>query len=153
MARPPKGPQLVDGLDGDERSKERLRAVLETVAGEAPIREVCERLGIKEARFHTLRKEALQAALEGLAPKPLGRPRKPAPSAETQRVAELEARVERLETELEASRIREELATAFPERFGAQKGGAAAQPTNRAARRRAARAQQKAAKRAAGRRR
>ena len=152
MARPPKGPQLVDGLDGDERSKERLRAVLETVAGEAPIREVCERLGIKEARFHTLRKEALQAALEGLAPKPLGRPRKPEPSAETQRVAELEARVERLEIELEASRIREELATAFPERFGAQKGGAV-QPTNRAARRRAARAQQKAVKRAAGRRR
>jgi len=141
MARPPKGPRLVDSLDGDEETKERLKTVLETIAGETPIADACARLGIGEARFHVLRKEALQGALAGIAPKPLGRPPKAAPSAEAQRVGELEAQVDQLGTELQASQIREELAVAFPARYG--KKGPAQKP-DRAARRRAAKKARKA---------
>ena len=39
MARPPKGPKLVDSLEGDEHTKARLRVVLETITGETPIAE------------------------------------------------------------------------------------------------------------------
>lgn len=121
MARPPKGPSIVDSIEGNDFARERLRAVLETVAGTSTIKQVCERLGIGEARFHVLRRQALETAMSDLAPKDVGRPPSPALSPEAQRIAALEHEVERLKLELEASQIREELAVALPGRFSAQK--------------------------------
>jgi len=66
----------VDHLDGSERAKERLRAFLETLGGTLPVPAACERLGLHESYFHSLRHEWLQAALERLEPRPMGRPRR-----------------------------------------------------------------------------
>ncbi len=111
--RPPSGPNLVGGLDGPDEAKRRLRVILETVAGTRTIAEACAELGISEAAFHNLRKQALEAAVEGLAPRPAGRPRKDA-DPEQRRIRELEEQVFLLRKDLQAARIREEIAVAMP---------------------------------------
>ena len=44
--RKPKGPALVQHLEGSERAKQRLEVILETIAGELTIEQACECLGI-----------------------------------------------------------------------------------------------------------
>ena len=73
--RPPKGVDLVAGLEGSEEAKKRLRAALETLGGEKSIEEVCEELGVKPSLVHQLRARALQEALEELEARHVGRPR------------------------------------------------------------------------------
>ena len=64
------------------------------------------------ARFHQLRHDFLQDALDGQLPRPLGRP----PRAETDvRIVELEQEVAALRVELHAARVREEIALALPQ--------------------------------------
>jgi hypothetical protein len=111
--RPPLGPQLVDHLPGDAQAKQRLQVVLESLAGLRSIEEACVTLGIHEARFHELRAEVLQAALERLTPKTPGRPRQQTPEHEAQ-MASLEAQIRDLKIELQAARVREEIAVAMP---------------------------------------
>ena len=111
--RPPAGPGLVEGLEGPEEAKRRLKVILETVAGSRPIAEACAELGLCEAAFHNLRKQALSAAVEGLAPRAPGRPRKDS-DPEQQRIRELEEQNFRLKMDLQAARIREEIAIAMP---------------------------------------
>ena len=72
--RKPTGTNLVEHLEGSERAKTRLKAILETLSGERTIPEVCEELGIHESMFHRVRSEVLQTALDRLEPRPLGRP-------------------------------------------------------------------------------
>ena len=111
--RPPKGPQLVAGLDGPEEDKQRLQIILETIACERNVTEACEVLGIKEATFHKLRKQALEAALACLAPAPRGLPRReqglPPPH-----IRELEQEIQDLKIDLRAAQIREEIALLMP---------------------------------------
>ena len=116
MARPPTGAKLVRALEGQEKAKERLEVILQTVAGELSIREACEELGVGEARFHQLRREALEGALAKLEPKARGRPKRAEPTPEAELIATLEAEVDDLKTELLGSRLREELAVALPRR-------------------------------------
>src|SRR5262245_41423026 len=71
--RRPAGPAYVDQLDGSAIAKERLKVVLETIAGTCRVQEACRRLGICEQRFHQLRQEALEAALAGIEPGTPGR--------------------------------------------------------------------------------
>jgi hypothetical protein len=111
--RHPSGPGLVEGLECPEEAKRRLKVILETVAGTRPIAEACAELGLSEAAFHNLRKQALVCAAEGLAPRPPGRPRKDG-DPEQQRIRELEEQVFRLKMDLQAARIREEIAIAMP---------------------------------------
>ena len=111
--RHPSGPSLVDGLEGPDEAKRRLKVVLETVAGTRPIAEACAELGLSAAAFHNLRKQALAAAVDGLAPRAPGRPRKDG-DPEQQRIRELEEQVFRLKMDLQAARIREEIAIAMP---------------------------------------
>lgn len=111
MSRPTKGVEHVDSLDGDAASKERLSTVLETIAGTTSVEAACERLSISPARFHELRKVALEGALAALTPKPAGRPRAPGESPE---VARLRAENSNLKCDLEAARIREEIALVMP---------------------------------------
>jgi len=113
MARPPDGLKHVDRLNGPEGSKRRLRAILETLIGERTVSEACEALGVSEARFHELRRRALEGALSGLKPGRPGRPSKP-PTATPTRVEQLEHDMEDLRMELWAAEIREEIALTMP---------------------------------------
>ena len=111
--RKPLGPELVEHLDGSRQAKQRLETILETMVGQLTIEEACQRLGIKPAMFHRLRTEVLEAGLARLEPRPMGRPRRQ-PTAEEVRRAELEHRVEELESELNIAAVREEIAHVMP---------------------------------------
>lgn len=132
MSRPTKGVEHVDSLDGDAASKERLSTVLETIAGTRTVESACARLAISPARFHDLRKAALEGALAALTPKPAGRPRAPCESPE---IAKLKAENSNLKCDLEAARIREEIALVMPHvlqaRTDSKKKGARANPDGR----------------------
>ena len=116
MARPTSGAGLMEPLPGTAEAKARLAAILATMSGEQSIPEVCGELGICEARFHALRKDFLAGALGLLEKRPAGR--KPAsenaPEASAARLAELEDEVDNLRVELEAARIRTEIAMVMP---------------------------------------
>ncbi|MFH1724746.1 MAG: helix-turn-helix domain-containing protein [Elusimicrobiota bacterium] len=111
--RPPLGPKLVDRLEGSEHAKERLKILLETLNGEKTIEQACEELTIGEAMFHKLRSRFLQEAVESLEPRPVGRPRQEVDEAEKVR-AEYERHLAELEIDLQAARVREEIALAMP---------------------------------------
>jgi hypothetical protein len=109
--RKPSGPAVVERLPGSPQARERLRVVLETVAGTCRIGEACARLHVSEQRFDQLRAQVLQAGLDSLEPRPLGRPARPVPAAG---VVALQTRIAELETELAAARVREEIALILP---------------------------------------
>ncbi|MCZ7607573.1 MAG: hypothetical protein M5U25_16200 [Planctomycetota bacterium] len=72
--RPPLKSALVDALPGPEEDKRRLRLILATVSGELTVAQACEQLGVGETRFFDLRRQALESALAGIAPREPGRP-------------------------------------------------------------------------------
>lgn len=110
--RPPKGSALVDRIDGSPEARRRAKAILETLREERTVGEACEQLGVSEARFYQLRDRFLLEGITGLEPRPGGRPRKQPP--EDAPMKALEARIARLELELKAARIREEIALVLP---------------------------------------
>lgn len=124
MSRPGKGIEHVESLEGDATSKERLKVILETLCGASSVEAACERLHLSPSRFHALREEALQGALCSLAPTAPGRRRSLGPDPTT---AALEQENAALRDELEVSRLRTEIALAFPHLVvpprGGQKGG------------------------------
>jgi hypothetical protein len=101
----------VERLPGSPQARERLRVILETLAGTCRIAEACARLGVSEQRFDQLRTQVLQAGLDSLEPRPLGRPARAALAAAE---AALQGRVSALETELAAARVRAEIALVLP---------------------------------------
>jgi len=111
--RKPTGTNLVEHLEGSERAKARLKAILETLSGQRSIPEVCEELGIQESMFHRVRSEVLQTALDRLEPRPLGRPPRQT-SPQDLHEAELEEENLRLQLELKAADVRRELAEKLP---------------------------------------
>jgi hypothetical protein len=111
--RKPLGPALVGHLAGSPSAKERLELILATIAGQVTVVSAAKRLGIGEAMFYKLRNRVLQASLEDLEPKPLGRPSQ-VPSAEEVRSAKLAAQVAELDRELSLQTIRLELAQVLP---------------------------------------
>jgi hypothetical protein len=119
--RKPAGPELVQQLEGSAASKKRAEIILRTLAGQLSVTEASVQLGITPQRLHMLREEGLQALVDQLEPRPLGRPRKtPAPAAA------VPGEIERLQQELQAARLREEIALLLPGRQGgpeAQKKG------------------------------
>ncbi len=110
--RYPTGPESVEHLQGSDKAKERLRAILETMAGTARVQEVCARLDICEQRFRQLRAAVLQAALASVEDQPPGRPRRPEESPE---VAQLRQQLEEMQRLLQVSQVREEIALALPQ--------------------------------------
>lgn len=111
MARPSKGVDHVDGLQGDARSKQRLKALLATIVGERTVQMACELLGIGPTHFDNLRRLVLQAALDALRPKRVGRPPKVSTRTEAEyralerRNAELEHEVVLLRAQVEVARL------------------------------------------------
>jgi hypothetical protein len=112
--RRPAGPEYVDKLDGSDQSKQRLRVILETVAGRCTVQEACAQLDVGEVRFNQLRQEALQGALATIEPKPAGRPRTTAP--EQERIEALQQSLADRDTELREAQVREEIVLALPRR-------------------------------------
>jgi hypothetical protein len=110
--RKPAGPELVRQLQGSAASKKRAEIILRTVAGQLSVAEASALLGITPQRLHVLREEGLQALVDQFEPRPMGRPRKESDVTTAARDAE----VERLEQELEAARLREEIALLLPGR-------------------------------------
>jgi len=111
--RRPKGPKLVDGLEGSAEAKRRLEVILESISGQRTVAEARALLGLSEARFHELRNKMMQSALEGAEPHPAGRPRHE-PSPEQTQVAALQAEVRDLRIDLKAAQVREEIALVMP---------------------------------------
>jgi hypothetical protein len=109
----PAGPEYVDKLEGSQESKERLKAILDTLYGEARLQEACDQLDISETRIHQLRQQALQAALTAIEPRPAGRPSL-TPTAQTEQLHALQERVQQLEQALHESQVREEIALVLP---------------------------------------
>lgn len=112
--RPPGGTRHVMSLDGGIEEKHRLRVILDVMGSDMSVTKACELLGVSEARFHQLRHQVLQGALDTLAPRASGRPRLVEPE-DTTRVEELNRRVRELEMDLQAALVRTELALAMPQ--------------------------------------
>jgi hypothetical protein len=113
--RKPVGPQIAERLEGSPAAKQRLEVILETIAGQLTVPEACQQLGISKSRFHALRNQTLQATLETLEPRPLGRPAKP-----TSPVNTLQAEVRRLRGDLELAQVQLTLAHIHPALIGVE---------------------------------
>ena len=113
--RYPAGVEYVDKLEGSVEDKERLKAIFDTLYGEARLLEACARLGIRETRFHQLREQALQGALDGIARRPAGRPCRHA-TPEAAQIAELERALAEKDLELQEAQVRAEVALIVPQR-------------------------------------
>jgi len=100
-------------LEGPEELKRRLRVILQTLTGERTVLEACRELGVGQARFHELRQQVLQGALDGIAPGRPGRPRK-VETEEGGRVRELEDELDEMKVDLQAARVRTEIALTMP---------------------------------------
>jgi hypothetical protein len=111
--RLPSGPEYVEQLEGSALAKERVKVILETMAGTCRVQEACTRLGISEPRFEQLRLQILQAALERLEPRPLGRPARTQTPAD-ERTLTLEAEITELKRQLQVAQTRIEIALALP---------------------------------------
>jgi hypothetical protein len=109
--RPVKGAELVNNLDGSQHAKQRAALILQTLTGAVTIPQACEQLGIGEAAFHKLRARTLQEMVEGLEPRQVGRPAALV-SPEQQQIEDLTAQIGQLQIQLQAARVREELALA-----------------------------------------
>jgi hypothetical protein len=124
MSRPTKGSEHVEGIEGSDLARRRLRWVLETLSGAATIDAACADLGISPARFAQIRETALSGAAAALEPRPLGRP---AALPLDPEVESLREQVRELRRDVEASRIREEIAIVMPHvlrpRESGEKGG------------------------------
>jgi hypothetical protein len=90
-----------------------LKVLLETISGEKSMQAACQALGIQKTQLFKLRTRALKAAAAALEPGVVGRPPQTS-SAQAARIAELEEENRQLTVELEASRLRVELAQALP---------------------------------------
>jgi len=117
LGRPPAGLDHVDRLRGPEDLKERLRTLLATITGEMSVEEACAKLAVGPSRLHEMRREALEGALEGIAPHRAGRP--PSMKIKTERESELEQKVRDLERDLQGALVRTEIALAMPHLFKA----------------------------------
>jgi multidrug efflux pump subunit AcrA (membrane-fusion protein) len=105
----PAGVEYIDKLSGSEDTKQRFKAILDTLHGEARLLEVCAQLGIGETRFHQLRETALQAALTAIAPRPAGRPSRAA-GPEAAQIQALQQQVRDLQHDLHETQVRAEIA-------------------------------------------
>lgn len=110
--------------------KHRLRVVLETLTGVRTVEQACAELGLSPSRFHALRRQALEGALRRLAPGASGRPPREAEPTPPQEVETLRRRVRDLEVDLEAERVRTEIALTMPHllRAGGKRRRRAGQP-------------------------
>jgi hypothetical protein len=110
MGRKPLAAGHVAHLQGSDHARLRFKLILECMLGNLTVPAACEQLGIGESRFHAMRNQWLQEALELLEPRRTGRPPKqPASEELLERVAELESEKRDLEQQLRLSEAREQV--------------------------------------------
>jgi hypothetical protein len=112
--RRPVGPELAQRVAGSDEARRRAKVVLQTMSGQLRVHEACALLGISEQRFEAIRAEAIAGAVARLEPKPVGRPPRAAAPADAAELERLQERVAALEAQLEAARVRLELAAVLP---------------------------------------
>jgi len=130
--RRPCGAKLVERLEGSTNAKTRLRLILETLAGERTVSAAGQALGVSRRRFHDLRVQFLRVALDVLEPRPAGRPSRH--QGEEVQLAKLEAEIQRLNIDLRAAQVREEIALAMPHLLRRAKVGKKAKSKGRRSR-------------------
>jgi hypothetical protein len=114
LGAPPKGVAHVDATQGSALAKRRAKTLLLLVAGELTRARAAREMGVSVRRVRQLREAMLNSAVAALEPGQPGRPRKGGPSAAERRVRELEGTQVRLQLELEARSVREEIALIMP---------------------------------------
>jgi len=114
MARTVNAERLVTNMDATSEPKKQLMIILEVLAGKRSIADACEELHVSEATFHRMRDQALQGALDGLAPLPAGRPAKKVDEKD-EKILALEEQLAEMGVELEAERVRTIMAIVKPE--------------------------------------
>jgi hypothetical protein len=102
--------EQVDRVPGSPVAKLRLRVILANLAGQISIADACAELGIEQSWFFDLKHESLGHLVSALEPRSPGRRPSVEQTPEQVQIAELKARVSRLELELSGARLREELA-------------------------------------------
>lgn len=115
--RKPSGTKLLDKFTASARAQARMRAILQTLSGQQTIPEACAELGIGEAMFHRVRDQALEAGLEALEAKPMGRPRT-ASTVQPSEVAALEQEKKDWKIALHTAEVRAEIAQSMPHLLG-----------------------------------
>lgn len=108
MARPNKGVNHVDEIQGSKESKRRAKLILKTITGEMSVKEACEELGVGPTQFANLRTQFLRFGTEGLGPKPAGR----RPRARVVSERELELMQQNADLEHENRLLRAQVETA-----------------------------------------
>ncbi|MHC4934457.1 MAG: hypothetical protein ACYTGV_19965 [Planctomycetota bacterium] len=99
---------LVDAVPASPGARERTKVILETLAQSCSVQAGCRRLGIARTRFQDLRRCLIQAAVEAVQERAVGRPRKPVRSLGRSRT--LRERIVRLERELAKTRAELDIA-------------------------------------------
>lgn len=113
MGRKVNAKKLIGNADASATAKRQLEVVLEVLSGTRSVPEACEELAVSESTFHRLRELVIEGALQGLAPKPIGRPPQPADPA-SEREKKLEEANQELRMELQCMRVRTEIALVAP---------------------------------------
>jgi hypothetical protein len=111
--RRPVGSEYADKLQGSSTAKERVKVILDTMAGRCRLKEACVRLGISEQRFHQLREEMMAAAVKALEPGHAGRPAQTL-TPEQEQVLALEQQLAERDLELRTAKARAEIAIIMP---------------------------------------
>jgi hypothetical protein len=111
MSGKTKGVEHVESVEASAEAKRRLRIVLTTITGERTVEEAAAELAVSTARVHELRKVALSGAAQALEPRAPGRPASPRPDPELEALRE---EVKELRVDLQAARVREEIAIVMP---------------------------------------
>ena len=131
--RPPLGSELVQRLEGSEHARRRLKLMLQTLAGHKTVVEASRELGISQQAFFERRAQWLQASLQELEPKAVGRPRREADERDAQ-IQQMQQRIVELEASVRAAKVREEIAMVMPHvltRGKAQENGSKTYPRPR----------------------
>ncbi len=94
-------------------AKRRLKAILDQIGGNFTVEQACAAMGVGESVFYELRAAVLEAAAQSLEPGRPGRPRIQQ-NEQDERLEALEDEMQLTRIELQAARLREEIAVSMP---------------------------------------
>jgi hypothetical protein len=104
--------EYIHQLEGSAETKERVRAILQTMHGDLRVQEACRRLRLSASRFQQIREQFIQGGIDNVESQPPGRPR--AAAATAAQVQALEQALAEKEVQLHEAQVREEVALILP---------------------------------------
>lgn len=112
--RRPAGLDYVDRLrDYDDETRLRVKVILQTMFEGLRVKHACATLKMSPQRFHQLRETFMREGVEGIKPRPKGRP-STRPSPQQQEVERLQQQLADARMELRAAQARVEIAALLP---------------------------------------